>query len=276
MSLYNSTPGLDQSIKDIIEAKNKTQAQQAAIAIAKYENKENNKDTNEGINIGGSIGDLGDKEYDMEKRKLSFKIKKHDNKRWDDNMDKMAARQREIRMQQKESKDTPGNGYAHQCAVHVKSEQFGEGKTLFSQHAEPDVNGNIAWYDVMFEEGIKRVNTQDIEIIVSENHKNHKKMAEEVDLDEGRGRPRKTGASTETSTESEPDQNIVNHLKKSIDTGGNHEVKFDDKSSHKVPAHVAHKVLSAMGKLKPQDRLEVQKHIQQNHKNLMHVHGMVK
>jgi hypothetical protein len=74
----------------------------------------------------------------------------------------------------KEETDTPGNS-THQCAIHVKSEQFGEGKTLTSQHAEPDADGNIAWYDVMFAEGIKRVNTEDIEILVSEGHMNHKK-----------------------------------------------------------------------------------------------------
>lgn len=73
-----------------------------------------------------------------------------------------------------EERDTPGNS-AHQCAIHVKSEQFGEGKTLFSQHAEPDADGNIAWYDVMFGEGIKRVKTEDLEILVSEGHMNHKK-----------------------------------------------------------------------------------------------------
>lgn len=73
-----------------------------------------------------------------------------------------------------ENRDTPGNS-THQCAIHVKSEQYGEGKTLFSQHAEPDAEGNIAWYDVMFAEGIKRVETKDIEILVSESHMNHKK-----------------------------------------------------------------------------------------------------
>lgn len=73
-----------------------------------------------------------------------------------------------------ENTDTPGNS-THQCAIHVKSEQFGEGKALFSQHAEPDANGNIAWYDVMFGEGIKRVKTEDLEILVSEGHMNHKK-----------------------------------------------------------------------------------------------------
>lgn len=75
-----------------------------------------------------------------------------------------------------EEKDTPGNSYSHQCAVHVKHSKLGEGKTLYSQHAEPDSDGNIAWYDVMFDEGIKRVETKDLEILVSEAHKNHKKM----------------------------------------------------------------------------------------------------
>jgi len=77
----------------------------------------------------------------------------------------------------KEATDTPGNS-AHQCAIHVKSEQFGEGKTLFSQHAEPDAEGQIAWYDVMFEHGIeKRVPVEQLEILVSESHMNHKKKA---------------------------------------------------------------------------------------------------
>ena len=101
-----------------------------------------------------------------------------------------------------------------------------------------------------------------------------KPVKESASIDEARGRPRKnpTGA----ATEDEPDQNIVMHLKKSVDTGGNHDVKFADKSTHKVPSHVASNVLHAMGKLKPADRLEIQKHIGQSHSNLMQVHGMIK
>lgn len=102
-----------------------------------------------------------------------------------------------------------------------------------------------------------------------------KAMREQAALDEARGRPRKN-PSPEASTEDEADQNIVMHLKKSVDTGGNHDVKFGDKSTHKVPHHVATAVLGAMGKLKPADRLEVQKHIHQSHSNLMQVHGMIK
>jgi hypothetical protein len=75
-----------------------------------------------------------------------------------------------------ELKDTPGNS-AHQCAVHVKHASLGEGRTLFSQHAEPDAEGQIAWYDVMFAEGIeKKVPTTDLEILVSESHMSHKPM----------------------------------------------------------------------------------------------------
>jgi hypothetical protein len=83
-----------------------------------------------------------------------------------------------ISLMKEAHKDTPGNSYKHQCAIHVKSEQFGEGRTLTTQHAEPDEYGNIAWYDVMFEHGIEKyVASDDLEILVSESHGNHKKKA---------------------------------------------------------------------------------------------------
>lgn len=74
-----------------------------------------------------------------------------------------------------EATDTPGNGREHQCAIHVKHATMGEGKTLTTQHAEPDTDGNIAWYDVMFEHGIERVMTENLEILVSEAHTHSKK-----------------------------------------------------------------------------------------------------
>lgn len=71
----------------------------------------------------------------------------------------------------KENTDTPGNSYEHQCAIHVKSESFGEGRTITTQHADVDENGHIAWYDVMFEHGIEKgVLTSELEILVSESH----------------------------------------------------------------------------------------------------------
>lgn len=74
-----------------------------------------------------------------------------------------------------EASDTPGNGREHQCAIHVKHATMGEGKTLTTQHAEPDMDGNIEWYDVMFDHGIERVMTEDLEILVSESHMHSRK-----------------------------------------------------------------------------------------------------
>jgi len=69
-------------------------------------------------------------------------------------------------------RDTPGQ---HSCAVHVKHSTFGEGKALYSQHAEPDEAGLIEWYDIMFEHGIeKQVPTSDLEVLEAMSHGNHK------------------------------------------------------------------------------------------------------
>lgn len=77
---------------------------------------------------------------------------------------------------QEEQKNTDTPGQTHQCALHVKHAKLGEGKTIYSQHAEPDEAGNIAWYDVMFSEGIhKQVPIEELEVLVSESHGNHKK-----------------------------------------------------------------------------------------------------
>lgn len=67
-------------------------------------------------------------------------------------------------------------GDKHLCATKVFHKEWKEGSTLFSQHAQPDAEGNIAWYDVMFEHGIeKRVPITDLEVTVAESHMNHKK-----------------------------------------------------------------------------------------------------
>lgn len=70
----------------------------------------------------------------------------------------------------------PGSmeGDKHMCASKVMHKEWKEGKTLFSQHAEPNEIGLIEWYDVMFDHGIeKQVPTRDLEIMVSENHMSH-------------------------------------------------------------------------------------------------------
>ena len=67
-------------------------------------------------------------------------------------------------------------GDKHMCASKVMHKEWKEGKTLFSQHAEPNEIGLIEWYDVMFDHGIeKQVPTRDLEIMVSESHMSHSK-----------------------------------------------------------------------------------------------------
>jgi hypothetical protein len=52
---------------------------------------------------------------------------------------------------------------------------FGEGVVVDGLHAEPDEQGNIEWYAVQFDEGIKKVFTEKLEVMVAEYHGNHKK-----------------------------------------------------------------------------------------------------
>ena len=64
----------------------------------------------------------------------------------------------------------------HNCAKKVCHEEFGEGVTIFGQHAEPDRNGVVHHYDVMFEHGVEKgMPITEMEILVSESHGGHKK-----------------------------------------------------------------------------------------------------
>lgn len=63
----------------------------------------------------------------------------------------------------------------HLCAKHVYSDMFGEGVVVDSLHAEPDEQGNIEWYAVQFEEGIKKVFTEKLQVMTASYHGNHKK-----------------------------------------------------------------------------------------------------
>ena len=71
----------------------------------------------------------------------------------------------------------------HDCATHVNHEQFGEGQCIHSQHASPDENGNIAWYDVMFEHGIEKgVSINELKVVASEMHEDHHDEGAEMDI----------------------------------------------------------------------------------------------
>ena len=59
----------------------------------------------------------------------------------------------------------------HLCAKNVVHEEWGSGNCVPTQHADPDKEGNIAWYDVMFEHGIeKEVSADNLKIIEESMH----------------------------------------------------------------------------------------------------------
>ena len=72
----------------------------------------------------------------------------------------------------------------HNCAKHVEHAEYGKGNTIAEEHADPDRNGNIAWYDIEFPHGIeKAVPVSELRILQSEAHmhatKKMKKMTAE-------------------------------------------------------------------------------------------------
>ena len=76
----------------------------------------------------------------------------------------------------------------HLCAKNVVHEQWGEGACLSEMHDDPDENGDIAWYDVMFEHGVeKQVSIDELKVTKSEghihsSHNKKKKMKEEDEV----------------------------------------------------------------------------------------------
>jgi hypothetical protein len=77
-------------------------------------------------------------------------------------------------------------GEKHMCATKVFHKEWNEGTPIKTMHADPDAEGLIEWYDVMFDHGIERVMTEDMEVLQAESHMHSKKkMKEEVEeLDE--------------------------------------------------------------------------------------------
>ena len=90
---------------------------------------------------------------------------------------------------------------AHFCATHVEHALLGKGTCISEQHAEPDENGNIAWYPVEFPSGIQRVNTSNLKIVEGKSHTHGKKMAEEEEVAE------------EETVEEGNDGNLANNAK---------------------------------------------------------------
>ena len=69
-----------------------------------------------------------------------------------------------------ENSSNPANKQ-HLCAKNVVHEEWGDGKCITAQHADPDEEGNVAWYDVMFEHGIEKgVSINELKVTKAEGH----------------------------------------------------------------------------------------------------------
>ena len=74
-------------------------------------------------------------------------------------------------------------GKIHNCAVHVEHPEYGIGECISEAHADPDEDGNIAWYTAKFESGTHVVNSSDIKIIASESHMHNEGAMSDLDAD---------------------------------------------------------------------------------------------
>ena len=93
--------------------------------------------------------------------------------------------------------------------------------------------------------------------------KNYNKLMKE-EVDEGRGRPSKSGAAGGDL------ENIQMQLRKSISLRGAKDVEFEDGKKVKVPEKVARTVLAGIDKMRqPKDKQNVVNYIMKSQKNLM-------
>lgn len=114
-------------------------------------------------------------------------------------------------------------------------------------------------------------------------------------LEMARGRPKKEGPGKdetkkhEAAEDEEDDhledkgpeanQNIHMQLKRAVDgksEKGGADIHFENGKKHFVKSEHAHKVLSALEKLKPADRAEAASHVYKSHENFQAVHSMLK
>jgi hypothetical protein len=191
-------------------------------------------------------------------------------------------------------------GDEHMCATKVFHKEWAEGTPIKTMHADPDENGLIEWYDVMFDHGIERVMTEDMEIISEMSHGHKKrKMKEEVELDEARGRPKKAGQMDYTvhpntkeklmhnnpahmkrienlyrigtleRPKKEAGQNVITQLRKaSTSMRGGETINFTHGAAKHVSGTHAAKLLDKHASMKPAEKEAFQKEIGHSHEKL--------
>lgn len=68
------------------------------------------------------------------------------------------------------NKERHDEGRPHLCATKVEHRVYGLGECIYAEHAQPDSTGYVSWYNVKFNNGIRTVNTQDLNVLSESNH----------------------------------------------------------------------------------------------------------
>ena len=75
-----------------------------------------------------------------------------------------------------------GASMLHMCAKNVMHEKFGRGECLFGMHADPDENGHVSHYDIMFNHGIEKdMPITECEVLHEREHGKHMKKKPKKD-----------------------------------------------------------------------------------------------
>ena len=75
------------------------------------------------------------------------------------------------KMKSQDKKIPQGASTLHMCAKNVMHEKFGRGECLYGMHAEPDENGHVSHYDIMFNHGIEKdMPITECEVLHERNH----------------------------------------------------------------------------------------------------------
>ena len=111
--------------------------------------------------------------------------------------------------------DNPANRQ-HLCAKNVVHEEWGEGECIPTMHADPDKEGHVAWYDIMFEHGIEtKVSIDELKVTKEANHTHSEKKKKKVEA----AHDDEEGQDTDTEKDKKKDDKKVGKGKKDdIDT----------------------------------------------------------
>tara|TARA_B110000858_G_scaffold40052_1_gene45528 strand:+ start:2194 stop:3996 length:1803 start_codon:yes stop_codon:yes gene_type:complete len=165
--------------------------------------------------------------------KKKFKDRKDkdiDNDGDTDSSDEYLHKRRKAVSKAVKEEENPANSQ-HLCAKNVVHESWGEGSCVATMHADPDEEGNIEWYDVMFDHGIEeQVSIEELKVTKAEDHIHASKKTkikeskddDEDDDDKPKAKAKK-GEDKDSSKEDEENgkKNKVSGKKDSIDTDPN-------------------------------------------------------